>query len=272
MHCLAYLHRSRLIADTVVEESQCCAESELVGAVKSTRRRSEHVNGHAASASLDERVYGHIYAAIAAQELPPGTRLREDQMRQIFGVSRARIRKVLSRLAFEGLVAIEPNRGASVARPSADEARENFTARRAIEAAIVRMVAEKFEPRHKIVLAKHIAKETAAETRRDAAEMIRLSGEFHSLLAEISGNRTLQKFLRELITRESLVILAYEKPGQPSCSNHEHQLILDALTRRDAAKAARLMLQHLENVEERLDLDRNARPAVDLKQLFASPR
>ena len=85
-------------------------------------------------------------------------------MRQIFGVSRARIRKVLSRLAFEGLVSIEPSRGASVAKPSAAEARENFAARRAIEAAIVRMVAETFEPRHKMALAKHIAKEMAAET------------------------------------------------------------------------------------------------------------
>ena len=238
--------------------------------MKSARRKSARLNGYAASASLDEQIYGRIYAAIAAQELPPGTRLREDQMRQIFGVSRARIRKVLSRLAFEGLVAIEPNRGASVAKPSADEARENFAARRAIETAVVRMVAEKFEPKHKTALAKHIAKETAAEARRDAPEMIRLSGDFHSLLAEISGNRTFQKFLRELITRESLVILAYEKPGQPSCSNHEHQMILDALGKRDASKAAKLMLQHLENVEKRLDLDRDVRPAVDLRQLFAT--
>lgn len=236
--------------------------------MKSGRRTSAlgRLNG---SASLDDRVHTQIYNAIGGQELPPGTRLREDQMRQIFGVSRARIRKVFSRLAFEGLVQIEPNRGASVARPSAAEARENFAARRAIEAAIVRAVSENFEPKHKTALAKHIARETAAETDRDAAEMIRLSGEFHLLLAEMSGNRTLQKFLRELITRESLVILAYEKPGKPSCSNHEHQLILDALTRRDAAKAAKLMLQHLENVEERLDLDRDARPPVDLKQLFA---
>jgi DNA-binding GntR family transcriptional regulator len=236
--------------------------------VKTARRRAG-VNGYAASASLDDQIYRRIYTAIAGQELPPGTRLREDQMRQIFGVSRARIRKVLARLAFEGLVSIEPNRGASVAKPSAGEARENFAARRAIEAAIVRTVAESFEPMQKVVLAKHIAKETVAETRRDAAEMTRLSGEFHLLLAEMAGNRTLLKFLRELITRESLVILAYEKPGKPSCSNHEHQLILDALTRRDIAKAVRLMLQHLENVEGRLDLDRDARTEVDLRQLFA---
>jgi DNA-binding GntR family transcriptional regulator len=242
---------------------------ELSAVVKSNRRILGR-NGYAASVLLDDKVHDRIHAAIAAQELPPGTRLREDQMRQIFGVSRARIRKVFSRLAFEGLVAIEPNRGASVAKPSPEEARENFAARRAIEVALVRMVAGKFEPRHKTALARHIARETAAEARRDATDMIRLSGEFHALLAELAGNRTLEKFLRELITRESLVILAYEKPGQPSCSNHEHRLILDALARRDGAKAAKLMLQHLENVEKRLDLDRDTSRVVDLKQVFAA--
>ena len=100
--------------------------------------------------------------------------------------------------------------------------------------------------------------------------MIRLSGEFHLLLAEMSDNRTLQKFLRKLITREALVILAYEKPGKPSCSNHEHQMIVDALALNDAAKAAKLMLQHLDNVEKRLDLDRDARPEVDLKRVFGA--
>src|SRR5437879_538712 len=176
--------------------------------MKAGRRKSvtAGTNGRSrASAQLDDQVYRQIYQAIGGQELPPGTRLREDQMRQIFGVSRARIRKVFSRLAFEGLVQIEPNRGASVARPSAEEARETFAARRAIEVAIVRMVADNFEPKQKTVLAKHIAKETDAEAKRDPAEMTRLSGEFHLLLAEMAGNRTLQRFLRELITRESLV-------------------------------------------------------------------
>jgi DNA-binding GntR family transcriptional regulator len=240
--------------------------------MKPERRKTGNsgLNGRSgASASLDDQIYARIYEAIGGQELPPGTRLREDQMRQIFGVSRARIRKVFSRLAFEGLVQIEPNRGASVARPSAEEARETFVARRAMVGAFVRMVAENFEPRQKAVLAKHIAKETDAETKRDPAEMTRLSGEFHLLLAQMAGNRTLQRFLRELITRESLVILAYEKPGKPSCSNHEHQMILDALVRKDAVKAAKLMLQHLENVEDRLDIGRDSRPPVDLKRLFA---
>jgi DNA-binding GntR family transcriptional regulator len=219
---------------------------------------------------LDDQVHDRIRAAIAAQELPPGTRLREDQMRQIFGVSRARIRKVFTRLAFAGLVEIAPNRGASVAKPSVEEAREIFAARRAIESAMIRMVAERFEPRHKTALTRHIAREASAEARRDAAAMVRLSGEFHALLAEIAGNRTLEKFLRELITRESLIILAYEKPGRPSCSHHEHRLILDALAHRDAAKAAKLMVQHLDNIVKRLDLERDSQRAVDLNQVFAA--
>src|SRR5712675_1995173 len=129
---------------------------DLDRSMKAGRRKSvtAGTNGRSrASALLDDQVHARIYEAIGGQELPPGTRLREDQMRRIFGVSRARIRKVFSRLAFEGLVQIEPNRGASVARPSAEEARETFAARRAIEAAIVRMVADNFEPRLKAVLA-----------------------------------------------------------------------------------------------------------------------
>lgn len=217
----------------------------------------------------DNAIYRRIYNSIWAQELPPGTRLREDQLAKLFGVNRGRIRKVLSLLAYEGLIQIEPNRGASVAKPSPQEARELFAARRVIEGAVVREVAKRFSTTEKISLSKHIAKERAAESRRDRGEMIRLSGEFHLQLVQLSGNRILQKYLRELITLESLAILAYETPGKPSCSNHEHQDILNALARQDANKAVALMIEHLENVESRLDLDRECRQAVDLAALFA---
>lgn len=217
----------------------------------------------------DDAIYAKIHAAIAAQDLPPGTRLREDEMRQIFGVSRARIRKVFSRLAYAGLVTIEPNKGASVFQPTPKEAREIFAARRGIEGTIVRLLAGRLGKAELASLNRHIALEVAAEARRDWQEMVRLSGEFHLLLAEIAGNGILLRFLRELITREALVILVYEKPGQPSCSHHEHQMILDALLKDDDAQAVVLMDEHLGNVEDRLDLDRDTRKSVDLGRLFA---
>jgi DNA-binding GntR family transcriptional regulator len=115
----------------------------------------------------------------------------------------------------------------------------------------------------------HISREVEAESERDWPEMVRLSGEFHIRLAELAENTILLRFLKELITREALVILVFEKPGKPSCSHHEHRQILEAVAAGDADKAAALMDEHLQNIEERLDLDREARKSVDLGKLFA---
>ena len=74
----------------------------------------------------DEAMYRGLHAAIYELRLPPGTRLPEDVLSNTYGVSRTLVRKVLQRMAMEGLVEIRRNRGAQVAEPSADEAREVF--------------------------------------------------------------------------------------------------------------------------------------------------
>jgi DNA-binding GntR family transcriptional regulator len=219
--------------------------------------------------SIEDAIYNQIRDAIGNQRLPPGTRLREDEMRQIFSVTRSRIRKVFSRLAYDGLVVIEPNRGASVAKPSIKDARELFEARRGIEATIVTSVSRKLSASDRRALHAHVDKERAADEERNHPEMISLSGEFHTLLAEIADNKVLSKFLGELITKESLVIQAYERPGKPSCSFHEHEHILAAIEAKETEKAVSLMSEHLTNIENRLDLDRDERPSVSLSKLFA---
>ncbi len=69
----------------------------------------------------DDIVYAHIFDAILEQRLAPGTKLSEEALGEIFGVSRTIIRRALSRLAHEGVVLLRPNRGAVVASPSVDE-------------------------------------------------------------------------------------------------------------------------------------------------------
>lgn len=81
----------------------------------------------------DEAMYRGLHAAIYELRLPPGTRLPEDVLSNTYGVSRTLVRKVLQRMAMEGLVEIRRNRGAQVAEPSADEAREVFATRRMLE-------------------------------------------------------------------------------------------------------------------------------------------
>ena len=216
----------------------------------------------------ENMIYEQIHVAIARQELSPGTRLREDQLRKIFGVSRARIRNVLTRLAYAGVVTLEPNRGASVTRPTAKDAHDNFVARRAVEDAIVRLAAGRIQPDDRALLHANIEAECAARAAGETSGMVWLSGEFHMLLARIAGNAILEGILRELITREALVIATFERPGKPSCSHEEHHEILDALVSGDADRASRLMCDHLGNVEDRLNLDPPKKP-VDLAELFS---
>ncbi|WP_366481278.1 GntR family transcriptional regulator [Aquabacterium sp.] len=67
----------------------------------------------------------------------PGTKLVEDKLGQAFGVSRTRIRQVLIRLAQEQVITLRPNKGASVAEPTVDEAREVFEARAVVESVLM---------------------------------------------------------------------------------------------------------------------------------------
>src|SRR5512145_1772741 len=87
-------------------------------------------------------IYERVVSAIFEHRLAPGTKLGEDRLALIFGVSRSRIRPALARLAHEKLVRLEPNRGAFVAAPSPREAHEIFDARRLIEPGIVRRLVD----------------------------------------------------------------------------------------------------------------------------------
>ncbi len=101
---------------------------------KSTRQKSK---------TQDQHIYEEIFDAILEQRLWPGTRLKEESLGEIFGVSRTIIRRTLSRLAHERVAVFEPNRGAFVAEPDVSDARQILDARRLMELAIVERVAER---------------------------------------------------------------------------------------------------------------------------------
>lgn len=218
-------------------------------------------------ASVDE-IYERIYVAILEHRLNPGSKLGEDRLATIFGVSRARIREVLARLAYEGIVDLFPQRGAFLAKPSAERARNVFEARRLLEPGVVRRLIDAVTAEKLAKLREHQDREMDARRRDDKRSVIRLSGEFHTLLAELAGNAVLAKTVRELTTITCLVILLYDTPTSAACRADEHGAIIDAIGKREAAKAERLMLQHLDHIEHSLDLAPGD-VDVDLEAIFA---
>jgi DNA-binding GntR family transcriptional regulator len=210
------------------------------------------------------RIRAGVTAAILEHRLLPGTKLGEDEIGEIYGASRTLVRTALQQLAYEGIVSIEKNRGAFVARPTPADAREVFEARRLIEPSIVDHAIDAVSPHWLERLQQHLAKEHAAETRGDARASIRLSGEFHRLVAEMSGHSIYAGFLKELIARSSLIILLYRRHDTPACGTSHHAEIVTAIRRQDKSQARELMLSHLTEIEAELFLKE---PAVDEPRL-----
>lgn len=203
-----------------------------------------------------------ITDAVMEHRLPPGIKLVEEKLASAFGVSRTKIRQALTLLAKEGLVTLHPNRGAFVTRPSAAEARHLFATRRLVEPEIVRNVIARGCEHDLARLRQHLVAESKARQEGDRRKIIRLSGQFHMLLAEVSGNKFIEKLMAELCPLTCLIIALYDAPQTPACPEDEHMLIVEAIAAHDATAAIKLMLHHLNHIECELQLD--AAPKQDI--------
>jgi len=203
---------------------------------------------------LDEPVFQGILAAVMDRRLPPGTRLGEEALCEVYQVSRTVVRKALQRLAQMQVVDVVPNKGASVAAPTLDETREVFEARQAIEAAIVPLAIRHARPAHIDKLRLRLAAEHQALHTPDHGNWVRLAGEFHLALAELAGNRVLARVLHELMSRCSLIVALYEAPGDAACEHAEHAQLVELIAQGDAPAAIALMATHLQALEKRLSI------------------
>jgi DNA-binding GntR family transcriptional regulator len=224
----------------------------------------------ATTLSPESRIYQRIHSAIAERRLSPGARLVEDQLADAFGVSRMRIRSVLHSLSRDKVVTLQRNRGAVVAYPTVKEAKEVFAARRLIEVALARDIVRAADAKAVKRLKAHIRKERQGEQSHDRALELKASHDFHTLLAEIVGNRVVLEFLRELMARSSLVTAIYERPDVSSCSHLAHAHLIKYIERRDADGLAAAMLRHLNQIEGDLVLFERKQSVIDIKAVFAA--
>jgi DNA-binding GntR family transcriptional regulator len=219
-----------------------------------------------AAPSRTETAYQALRQSIIEQALPPGTRLPEDVIGSQFGMSRTLTRATLARLQVEGLVEAGRKRTATVARPSLEEAKEDFEVRRALEREVIRLVLARWKPEFGAVLEGHVREEDQAKSRHDAKVSIRLAGEFHIRLAELSGNRLLRRYLSEVVSRCSLILALYGRPHSSECAVNEHREIIEALRCGDEKAATALMDRYVGLVEERALI---GEPALDLGEVLS---
>ena len=210
----------------------------------------------------------NLTRAIVEHRLLPGTKLAEQKLADHFGVSRTLVRQALFQLSQNRLIKLEPARGAFVATPSVEEARQVFAVRRMLEAEMVRAFMAQSTPAKIRSLRQHVAAEKKAMEREDVGQRTELLGDFHVRMAELMGNEVLAQLLGELISRCALITLMYQSSMAAEHSHDEHADIVEALASGDAEHAVQLMRQHLDNVEAGLTFDRDV-PANDLSMALS---
>jgi DNA-binding GntR family transcriptional regulator len=210
-----------------------------------------------------------VWLSIAERRLRPGVQLKEGQLAAIFDVSRARVRQALAALERDGLVTIIPNRGAFVCQPSVEEARDVFFVRRAVERCIVERLCKSISKANVTRLRGHVAKERTANAQNITTDIIKLSGGFHLLLAEVASSDFLFATMRDLISRSSLITAVYRNTNRFNCGPDEHAEIVEAIAKGDPDTATKLMEHHLEHVETELDLSEIRDLPHDLRSALA---
>ena len=233
--------------------------------------------GQASGSGSTQRIVGSITAAITGRRLMPGTKLSEQKIADIFKVSRTLVRQALHQLSRDRLVVLEPARGAFVASPSVDEARQVLEVRQILVAALASRLCAVITDAQIAALRRHLDDEQAALSATHPPGPRRAPADFNLLLAQILGNAVLAQLLSDLLTRSSLIAVMY--PSSPSAEAARaalaaHRAIVDALAQRDVTAAVRLSIEqrltidHLEPVEPSL----HRHPEVSDLALVLNPK
>jgi DNA-binding GntR family transcriptional regulator len=235
---------------------------------KSVYTYSRRIYHECMESSATTAIVDALTKAIVEHRLQPGSKLAEQKLADHFGVSRTLVRQALFQLSQNRLIRLEPARGAFVAAPSVDEAREVFAVRRMLEAEMTRAFVREVTPERIRSLREHVAAERTAVAAGDATGRTELLGDFHVRMAQLMGNRVLAQMLGELISRCALITLMYQSPSAAAHSNDEHAAIVRALAAKDEERAVRLMTEHLAHVEASLTFDRKV-PTHDIALALA---
>lgn len=202
---------------------------------------------------MDETtIHAVLTRVVLSGRLPGGTKLGEYRLAEIFGVSRERIRKVLHRLGHERLIEVVKNRGAFTIAPDPTEIHTVFEARRILESGITGHLADTLSTAQVETLRAHIEQENDALKRGDRETWLKLSAEFHFLLAAMTDNPVIIQQARELVGRTTMLVAFYENTAGAQCGCEEHRSIFRALAAGERAKASKAMSTHLAMIETRL--------------------
>ena len=179
---------------------------------------------------------------IMTGKLKEGDKVNEGKLCETMGISKTPMREAIRVLSVEGLIRLVPNRGAFVTKPEFEEIAEMFDVMSLLEGFCAREACQKMTSRNFARLEKLHAKLEENFERHDQEEYIRTNNQYHSVVQEIAGNRTLNQIVDGL--RKKILLYRFQSLNLPqrfASSIREHRDLLEAFRQRDHSKAETLM-------------------------------
>lgn len=214
---------------------------------------------------LREIVYEELKRQILVGEIAPGTRMMEVEMAEDMGVSRTPIREAIRKLEKEGLVTIEPRRGAYASEISVKDMVDVLEVRQDLEGMAAALAAEKVTEEEKQAFIKVNSEYEEAIRSGNTDEIIRCDELFHQLIVSYSGNKTLNQLLsqvQELALRFRYIY--YDDFSRYEKMPKEHEEIEEAILSGDSQKARIVAEEHVTKlkkfiIDEKENLFKNER-------------
>lgn len=200
--------------------------------------------------TLAYRVYEIVKDRILSAELPPGTRLKDDELARTFGVSNTPVREAIRELEKDGLVETIPYSGRFVKKMSVEETREVYDVRMALEALAARLAVERITESQLEEMEKALEEYELAFERDDIAAGLEADLAFHDLLVQASGNSALLRIVSDLANRIQVLRQLDEGKMRRKQSLEDHKAILQALKQGDDGKAEVKVRRHIAKCKE----------------------
>jgi DNA-binding GntR family transcriptional regulator len=197
---------------------------------------------------LHDELLTRLRELITDGELPPGAKVPERELCERFGVSRTPLREALKVLAFEGLVTLNPNRGAAVAPLTLSDLGETFPVIGAIEALAGELAASRITSAELAAIRRLHNKMIQSYKHRDAIGYFAANQAVHEHILAAAGNETLSNLYSSLsgrVNRARYTVKVSE--ARWSQATEEHNNILDALEARDGDRLGHLLKEHIAN-------------------------
>lgn len=193
-----------------------------------------------------QKVYDYLKNKIVTKMIYPGTRIIEKEIVDELGISRTPVRSALMKLAYEGMVEIESNRGAKVAVPSATDFMQVYEARKAIEIEAFKLAVNRRDEESVARLKNNLDKQMKMEDTFNMIEYSYLNNEFHTIIIQQSRNEYLAKLLIELYGKLSTYLLFWDNSSTNADSLENHKNLYEAFRDKDLDKGVKALINDIE--------------------------